>query len=380
MNHLEEKDTQKFVQDKIYHYYYSHPPAIPFIEKREFGFGTWEEKIAYRHLWFKTNSELVARLLNDRPLFVSYSAAIYEFPDARPMTKKNWLGADLVFDLDAKHSEWDKEKKSLDCGKFTCQQCFDYIKEQTQRLIDEFLIPDFGFSKSEISLNFSGNRGYHVRISNEDVMPLTREERREIVDYLLANGITFNDFFSSDGSKLLGPTPNQGGYFGKVAKSAILLSQNPAIATSISRKLRDKANLEHFISGVQEGNWNKVGIPNKEKKFQRLFQKIISQLSVNVDSGVSIDTSKLLRMPDSINGSSGLIAKRISDLKSFEPTRDAVAFSSQPIKIRVIEPVRELSFLNSTFGPFEPNSEQTVPESLAIYLILKRAAILSNPI
>ena len=96
------------------------------------------------------------------------------------MPRKNWLGADLVFDLDAEgHS----------CGKFTCQECLDKVKADAMKLIDEFLLPDFGFSKGEISVNFSGSRGYHVHVRSGSVMKLDREARREIADYVSGTGL-----------------------------------------------------------------------------------------------------------------------------------------------------------------------------------------------
>ena len=69
-------------------------------ERREFGFGGWEKKIEFRHMAFRSAEDLRMALVRDRPLYVSASSAYYEYPDARPMPRKHWLGADLVFDLD----------------------------------------------------------------------------------------------------------------------------------------------------------------------------------------------------------------------------------------------------------------------------------------
>ncbi len=370
------ESTKSFVLQKVYEFYYAHPPQVPELEKREFGFGTWDNKIEYRHMHFKGQSELAARLLNDRPPFVSYSAALYEFPDARPMPKKNWQGAELIFDLDAKHSEWDHGKKYPDCGRFTCPHCYAHIKEQAQKLMDEFLISDFGFSKNEIQLNFSGNRGYHLRIAREDVLSAGREERREIVDYIIGTGLSFSDFFSEEGKKIIGPMPSQGGYFGKFAREAIRKVEDEAFAKTLSRNFSKKEKVEQFVSGIKKGNWDTVGITHREEKFEKIFRELTGTLSAEIDANVSIDTSKLLRMPDSINGSSGMVSKRIPSLDGFEPTRDAAVFGNNPVKVKIIDKIPSLSFLNSSFGPFEPNSEISLPESVAVYLMCKRAAAL----
>src|SRR5271157_5126303 len=140
---------------------------IPGIEKREFGIGNLK-KIDARHLNFASAGEFRRYLCNNTPLFVSHSTAYYEFPGATPIQKKVWKGADLVFDLDI-HAE----------GKFGAYAKLDEVKGDLERLVNDFIINDFGISKENISMNFSGNRGYHVHVSDPAFLPLGGDERRE---------------------------------------------------------------------------------------------------------------------------------------------------------------------------------------------------------
>ena len=172
------------------------------------------------------------------------------------MPRKNWLGADLIFDLDASHREHDPEGK--DCGKFTCSKCLSHVKGQTVKLIEEFLVPDFGFSKNEISVNFSGNRGYHVHVVNKDVLPLGRDERREMVDYITGTGLQYERFFYKDGKKNVGPKPDDGGYHGKFSREIIRLLADKEFAGHLNRKLRKEETLARFIEGIRAGNWDRV--------------------------------------------------------------------------------------------------------------------------
>ena len=93
------------------------------IERREFGFGDFERKIAYRHVAFRDWKALKTYLVNDAPPFVSVSSAHYQHPDGRPMENKGSIGAELVFDLDA-------NDLNLPCAKehgssWVCDKCLD---------------------------------------------------------------------------------------------------------------------------------------------------------------------------------------------------------------------------------------------------------------
>ena len=48
---------------------------------------------------------------------------------------------------------------------------------------------DFGFSRDELHVYFSGHRGYHVHIENESIRSLDAMARKEIVDYVIGLGI-----------------------------------------------------------------------------------------------------------------------------------------------------------------------------------------------
>lgn len=358
-------------------------PSIRQIEKREFGFGGWEKKIEFRHMAFGSEAALSARLVQERPLFVSCSAAYYELPDGRPMSRKGWLGADLIFDLDAEaHS----------CAPFTCDACFDKIKTQTMRLIEEFLLPDFGLSENELQLNFSGSRGYHVRVFKEEFFPLGREERREIVDYIQGTGLSYEALFKAEerhvdlGSgkasvlkKLSGPTSSAGGYGGKFAREMVKIANEPEKAAAlISPKLKKPEEAARFVKGIAEGDWSRVKISNQDVKFRSIFDSLKVRLSDQVDANVTCDTGKILRVPDSIHGGSGLLAKTISKrtLGGFDPTRGAACFSQKVAeKIRFTQEVPPIVWDGEVAEGRKKDAVAELPEALAVYYVCKRAAV-----
>lgn len=115
--------TLKFVQANFLEYYESafREGWIPSsFENREFGALLFKEKTMVRHRGFKQGEELQAFLCELIPSDVYYSSSYYADPSANEMNAKKWLGADLVFDIDADHI-------STPCGKvhdqWSCGNC-----------------------------------------------------------------------------------------------------------------------------------------------------------------------------------------------------------------------------------------------------------------
>src|SRR3972149_10616836 len=97
--------SQEYVSRKFNELYPSPSTKIPApsaIAEREFAFFLFKERIMVRHRSVASLSGLRALLCEAKPSDVYHSCAYYENPEA-DMEKKGWLGADLVFDIDADH-------------------------------------------------------------------------------------------------------------------------------------------------------------------------------------------------------------------------------------------------------------------------------------
>ncbi|MGB9004034.1 MAG: DNA primase, partial [Nitrosotalea sp.] len=97
-----EKDIP-LVENAIKEYYFNHFDLVsipPKLTQREFGY----QKInggMIRHIAIKDNKDLHLLLMKETPSDVYCSNAYYSFPNL-PMSEKDWKGADLIFDIDAK--------------------------------------------------------------------------------------------------------------------------------------------------------------------------------------------------------------------------------------------------------------------------------------
>ncbi len=384
--HLLDAKSSGFVKGLLKGYYSRVADISPHsIERREFGFGDFERKIAYRHMAFRDWRALKTYLANDAPPFVSVSSAHYQHPDGRPMENKGRIGAELVFDLDA-------SDLNLPCAKehgrsWVCEKCLDAVKAETHKLVEDFLIPDFGFAERDIEVNFSGNRGYHIHLDNPIVFGMDSDERKAIGDYISAHNIDLQSFFPAlgmKGKRLEGPRPTDYGWGGKLARGVIsalsagspdsLLSMGVDAATA---KILCRNRLE-IVLGIGNGNWDTVNIPKKAEFWAKMLSSIAIRQSDSIDKNVSTDVHKLLRLPGTIHGDTGLVAKRlgsVSELSAFDPASEAVAFKGGTQKV-MVESAPAFELGGRSYGPFSREAAE-LETAAAAYLILKRSAILA---
>ncbi|MFH0817676.1 MAG: DNA primase catalytic subunit PriS [Candidatus Micrarchaeota archaeon] len=368
---------EKFVREKFSRYYArAYPSGPPSVQSREWGFGGWDKKIESRHAHFNSGEELVAYLRRNAPLYISYSSAYYEYPDARPMEKKNWLGADLIFDIDADQLNPPCIEKH---GKgWVCDTCLGMAKHETHRLVEEFLLGEFGFSRMNLSINFSGNRGYHIHVFDDEVKRLTSQQRREITDYITGKGLEGRYFFFEKSGRWEGPKKNDPGWGGRLARGFIGMIKDRKLERILkpTTAKRFYKGEKEVIAGVERGNWDVVGLGSSHKNYEDTWEKLGVELGVklgdNIDQNVTFDTSKLIRMPESLHGETGLVAKKTDNLEKFDPLKDAVVFGKEPVKVKV-EKAPEIRIWDETFGPYE-KFEGELPEAVAVYLICKRRA------
>jgi DNA primase small subunit len=412
--------TAGWVRDHFRRYYASTKPSLPDrFGRREFGFMFWSAGMVQRHIGFSREDDLRRFLETRVPAHVYYSSAYYETPDAPTMEEKGWLGADLIFDLDADHIPGAK--------KMTYPQMLEAVRMRIAKLYDEFLVEDFGFDENRMRLVFSGGRGYHIHVSDEKVWSLGSHERREIVDWITAKGIDVDAVFKEhvfDAREFQGrshakrqivmadPTVDVG-WPRKIVRGLM------GLATQLEAMERERAIgfLESF-DGMDrkqaEGLWEnlfanraKSGRPVRgidrlleTKKIETLTDKnvrlvvgIVSQLQQvrldeyegvplnritprgETDEPVTSDIKRLIRMPSSLHGKTGLAVVPLTRdrLDTFRPLRDAVpeTWTDERVSMRLASGIT-LEMKDETFK-LAPGVID-VPQYLAIFLAARGIA------
>jgi DNA primase small subunit len=125
VNPLSKTDSVKcldFLQGRFLDYYKNNLDSImppPAMTEREYGFLLFREKIMVRHRAFGDFKTFTESLLSLVPSDAYYSTAYYRRPDLE-MDQKDWLGSDVVFDVDADHIDTPcKETHDM----WTCPKC-----------------------------------------------------------------------------------------------------------------------------------------------------------------------------------------------------------------------------------------------------------------
>ncbi len=389
------EQTKRFVTAKFGEYYRRVKVEIPTdLGMREWGFVLFDhyypsKLVMRRHKAFAAEKELVNYLLENAPAHAYFSTAIYKYPTAK-MADKGWLGADLIFDLDADHVIGEAEFQS-----YSYEAILKCVKEETLKLID-FLLNDFGFPENMIELVFSGSRGYHIHIETEEVRGFGSRERREIVDYVMATGLDINSFLVADSKDKSGKKSGREdlrlipeGWGKRVLKGLIAflheieaMDEKQAIkeVKSVGAMERKKAkeilriaNDETVMSRIEKGQ-----IPHfSDSIWQGLSKSSEAKYSAYADkpdAPVTADIKRLIRLPTSLHGKSSLQVKPLSieTFDDFDPLVDAVAFGNSLIEISV---TRNSSItMKGESYEVEEGEVASVPEHVALYFMCRGVA------
>ena len=80
-------------------------------------------------------------------------------------------------------------------------------------------------------------------------------------------------------------------------------------------------------------------------------------------------------MPNSIHGDTGLIAKEVKNMNSFNPLSHAFPKYGNIVEVEFMEDVPKLELLNSTYQ-FSKSQKTELPLSIGLFFILKGSAII----
>ncbi|WP_323675834.1 DNA primase small subunit PriS [Halorubellus sp. PRR65] len=364
------------------------PPPAP--NEREWGYIPWTaeaQTTMVRHRSWLDVGNLGRFLTEERPQHVYFSAARYRDPSANSMSRKDWQGTDLVFDLDADHLP------GVDPETTTYAEMLAACKDALLDLLD-VLEDDFGFE--DCTVVFSGGRGYHVHVRDDGVQELGRGDRREVVEYVLAESLDLDALLERelvDGMGLENPTEKRTlsttGGWGKRVHDRLL-----ALVDEVRAMDDEEDRLERLqaYDGIGQGsaeklvevfdaNYDQIAAGNVEVhgRFLTLARQVAAETfdaeSAPIDEPVTTDINRLIRLPGSLHGGTGLEVKRIprENVADFDPLVDAVSstFADEgdaELVVDVTEPV-EVELGGDTFT-LEAGAS-TVPEYVGVFAMAR---------
>ncbi|MBO4246334.1 DNA primase small subunit PriS [Halomicrobium sp. IBSBa] len=386
-----EERTQAYLRGRFGdHYRRSEFTPPPDANEREWGFIPWTDgpgETMVRHRSLLDLGELGEFLQRKRPKHVYFSAGRYRDPSASSMSAKEWRSSDLVFDLDADHLP------AVELGEDSYAQMLAKCKEALLRLLD-FLENDFGFE--DLTVVFSGGRGYHVHVRDAGIQQLERDARREIVDYVRGIGLEFEQLVdeeavagtagrSSPAQKRTLST--EGGWSRRAHRHVMsvvddLLERDEEAAIERLREYEGigEGKATAALSAARK-NYDQLAAGNIDVHpafFQiakPLMTEVVAMDNAPIDEPVTTDTNRLIRLPGSLHGGSGLEVQRIERdaIDDFDPLVDAVpeTFRGHDITIEVTDggPV-ELGGDSFTLEP----GIGTYPEHVGVFAMARGRA------
>jgi len=372
------------------HYRRSSVSLPPAAADREWGYIPWTagpDTTMVRHRSLHDLGDAEEFLARERPQHVYFSAGRYDDPSANSMAEKGWRGSDLVFDLDADHLP------SVDLGEDSYPEMLAKCKAELERLLD-FLTRDFGFE--DLTVAFSGGRGYHVHVRDPAVLEMESDQRREIVDYVRGTGLSFDALLERE---LVAGTagrqspaekrtlPADGGWGARVVArlndllDAVLdapedeaverLSAYDGIGEKKAQAALGAARRNR--EAVRQGN---VDVHTAMYSLARaVADETAAEAHAHIDEPVTTDTNRLIRLPGSLHGGTGLRVCHVDPaaLDDFDPLADAVAetFRGRSVNVDVTDP-GPLTFDGETLTV--DAGVQSVPEHAAVFLMARGRA------
>jgi DNA primase small subunit len=238
------------------------------------------------------------------------------------------------------------------------------------------------------------------------VRTLDSERRREIVDYVRGIDIEFEDLVDTEAVAGMGrETPAQkrtldttGGWSKRVharicefVDELLAMDEDDALERLQEFDRIGSGRADAFLTAATS-NAEQIRAGNVDVHpafFQiarTLADDVLATETAPIDEPVTTDTNRLIRLPGSLHGGSGLEVKRIKrdEIVDFDPLRDAVpeTFTGHSIAVNVTD-VSDLPPVgNPDFGEVSLNGDtftvaegaQTVSEHVGIFLMARGQA------
>ncbi|MDB9248697.1 DNA primase small subunit PriS [Halorubrum ezzemoulense] len=377
--------TREYLRGRFGDYYRSVSLSLPpDANLREWGHIPWTPgsgTTMVRHQSLYDLGDVDTFFADNAPRHAYFSAARYDDPGATTMGQKGWRNADLVFDLDADHLP------GVDPETTSYPEMLAACKDALVRLLD-FIDDDFAFE--DVTVVFSGGRGYHVHVRDESVRELDSEARREIVDYVRAIDLDSDGLIRtvSDRGTTKRVLRTEGGWGARVHDALVEYADD-------LREMGDEAARERLMeldgigegraetirgafdrnpTAVREGNVE-AGGPGVRRLVSALAARVAATDAAPIDEPVTTDTRRLIRLPGTLHGGSALVVTPLDrdELADFDPLRDAVPDRFVGREIRIETDADRTVELNGERVRVE-SGRSTVPEFAGAFLMARGEA------
>ena len=333
------------------------------LPRRSVAFSTWD-----RHNAYESIEALRKDLAESVPDSVFYSTARYLNPSANAgagkasetWKQKDRKSTDLTFDLDFDHVEGHSD--------MTYVEQIDTIAKHTLRLIN---ILEQQYGVKEYQVTFSGRRGFHVRVTDEAYTLLTKSQRKQIMNDLLGERLEkkatlaayeTNSFKSDAAFKLKEPSLRDWG--GKIRLACDQFMNNFDTTSQVvlekywPKKLTPK-ELQNLMSRLSNPSFRQRLVKTGDlraflgeklatkTRLENMYAMLLSmakeEYAVEIDTSVTAEVNKIIRMPGSINTKHGYECRvvEIDELMDMDYLfhNSAQTFGNKQVQVQIDKPM-----------------------------------------
>ncbi len=377
--------TKRFLERITRNYYERKTPHIPSdFMLREFAAQTWHSKSYIRHMAFQSIEEIKKFLVTKAPRHFYYSSARYNQPEANDMELKGWRSADLVFDIDADHLPECTDKvieiKIEASGEKTSLVDDECIERASLRalILKDVLVYELGIDERRIAIEFSGNRGFHVTAYLDDSNELAKsgsDVRRELVNYIKAVDLLDESLepwrqlsIRRGRPSPIPPSPLSGGVRGRLARIMVRLAQQRGLTGIVARLYKFQSQKTTVLY---------------DNALKDLEQEARELIGVEIDEQVTIDTSRLIRAPWSLNGKTMLPVMPLDEhmLVRFKLSVHISPFANmEPVRVRMLTNIPTSIRILGTRMSLKKDDRPKLDAPLALYLLSRGLAVIEQEV
>jgi DNA primase small subunit len=225
---------------------------------------------------------------------------------------------------------------------------------------------------------FSGHRGYHVHVETEAIENLDTMDRKEIVDYVCGLGFD-KELHGLEGDISANLDLKAAGWQGRIARgiystvSSAELDDYHRIGLNRSAQAIVKSK-ESLLKNIRESKPWGASKGLGPQTLRKLADHSLQSQSAKVDTVVTTDIHRLIRMTGTLHGKTGMkkVEFPISSIDSFDPFKNATAFERGSVCVLVSE-APQFCIYDQEFGPYR-NEKVELPTAAALLLLCKKRA------
>lgn len=106
--------------------------------------------------------------------------------------------------------------------------------------------------------------------------------------------------------------------------------------------------------------------------WKAIIQKAVEEGSAKIDTVVTTDVHRLIRVPETLNAKTGFKTVEINSIERFDPFRDAIVFEGE--ETVYVRDAPQFRIGDQSFGPYLDKTV-TIPSAAAILLVAKGKAL-----